>query len=67
MIYDSIFENVCVWIEKKFKNQSMFVRYEVWHQKCITKNDIMTRLIIAKLIVLQIFNYIIVLHVQWYE
>ena len=41
--------------------------HEMWHQKCITKNDIMTRLIIAKLIVLQIFNYIIVLFVELYE
>ena len=39
----------------------------MWHQKCVTKNDIMIKLIIAKLIVLQIFCYIIVLFVQLYE
>ena len=39
----------------------------MWHQKCIVENDIMFRLITAKLIVLQIFQYIIVLHVEWYE
>ena len=39
----------------------------MWHQKSITENDIIIRLIIAKLIVLQIFYYIIVSHVQWYE
>ena len=39
----------------------------MWHQKCIIENDIMSRLIIAELIVLQTFCYIIVLFVQLYE
>ena len=43
------------------------VKYEMWHQRCIVWDDIISRLIIAKLIALQIFNYIIVLLVQLYE
>ena len=30
----------------------------MWHEKCITKNNNMIKLIIVELIVLQTFNYI---------
>ena len=38
--------------------------HEMWHQRCITEDSIISRLITAELIVLQTLHYIIVSHTQ---
>ena len=61
-----LFSIYLIWI-LWFRNLFAYVRYGVWHQRCIAGDDIMTRLITAELIALQALYYIIVSHVQWYE